>query len=104
MKLILFYQLDTNRTTDIWSIGRFSNDLIRKNVLLTDLTKALETLETIVDGEGYASDGDEISFKPADLRSIIKSQKFSGKFLQFLNTIKSTVEQLNSNNQTNLIN
>jgi hypothetical protein len=57
--------------------------------------KALETLETIVDGHGLDSDGDQISFKPADLRSIIKSQKFSGKFLQFLNTIKSTIEQSN---------
>jgi hypothetical protein len=59
--------------------------------------KALETLETIVDGSGLDSDGDQISFKPADLRSIIKSQKFSSKFLQFLNTIKNTFEQSNIN-------
>jgi hypothetical protein len=72
--------------------------------LLTDLTKALETLETIVDGKGLDSDGDQILFKPADLRSIIKSRKFSGKFLQFLNTIKNTIEQSNTNNTTNSIN
>ncbi len=91
-------------TRGIWSISRYSNDPIPKNVLLTDLTKALETLETIVDWKGLDSDGDQISFKPADLRSILKSQKFLGKFLQFLNTIKSTVEQLNANNKTNSIN
>ncbi len=72
--------------------------------MLTDLAKALETLETIVDGKGLDSDGDQITFKPADLRSIIKSQKFSWKFLHFLNTIKNTIEQSNTNNKTNSMN
>jgi len=67
-------------TIDIWSIDRLSNDPIPKNVLLTDLTK---TLEIIVDGKGLDSDGDQISFKPADLHSIIKSRKFSGNFFNF---------------------
>ena len=88
-----------NSPVNIWSIGRFSKDQLPKNVLLTDLIKALETLETVVDGSGSDSDGDQISFKPADIRSIIKSQKFSSKFLQFLNTIKSTYKQSNTNSK-----
>ena len=59
--------------------------------------KALETVENVLDGKGSHSDGDQISFKPADIRPIIKSQKFSSKFLRFLNTIKNTYEQSNTN-------
>jgi hypothetical protein len=88
-------------TIGIWRAGRLSNDPLPKNVLLTDLAKALETLETIVDGEGLDTDGDQISFKPTDLRSIIQSQNFSWKFLQFLNTIQNTIEQSNETNSIN---
>jgi len=55
--------------------------LLEKNLLLANLTQTLRTLESIIDQESL--------LQPVDLISIIKNQKFSRKFLRFLDMIKT---------------
>jgi len=55
--------------------------LLEKNLLLANLTQTLRTLESIIDQETL--------LQPVDLISIIKNQKFSRKFLRFLDMIKT---------------
>ena len=68
-----------------WNLDRARDTTLEKNLLLDNLSQALATLESIIDKDTL--------LKPIDLISIIKKQKFSWKFLRFLDTIKNVLEQ-----------